>query len=566
MAVPIDTRSGAQTYELEDVVALARRGRLRVPHFQRGLKWSQRDALKLLDSIVKGYPVGSLLLWDRPAEKEEISLGALRIDAPATEHALWVVDGQQRVTTLVNVFSADAQQDERFALSFDLVEERVVPSRPKHDVTTVPLWVLFDLEHVLNWFADNPDLADFREKAFALAKHLRQYDIPAYRVVHSDVRTLQEIFDRMNNAGVRLSRAEVFSALNAGDEADAGNRFGIEQIAERIDVQLNFGRIDDDTVLQCLLARRGPDTQREIRREFAEERHDRVDFPGEDRAEAFQRGGEALARAVRFVIDAGVPHFAVLPYRYLLVVLTRFLALYPDPTPREALLLRRWFWRAAVTGPVFAKGSTTGATRTLCGRISRSSALLSLEGLLKTMEKAPLVSIEPSDFRTNEAESKIVFCSWWSRGPRSPFTGTPYERSDLYTALKDSSTSTAAEVVPLIFRRDPAVPLTSSAANRLIVLEPGEGSRSTSSGLFDRTPLTIESRVWDEVLESHLIAREALDPLMRGDVQTFLARRNVLVRQQLKQFLDKSRGADFEDTPDLDDLDLDDWHEVDGSH
>jgi hypothetical protein len=141
---------------------------------------------------------------------------------------------------------------------------------------------------------------------------------------------LRQIFDRMNSYGKRLSRAEIFSALNAGDESDAEHTLTIDQIADHVEDGFGFGRIDADTVLRAILARRGPDVHREIRFEFDDDnRRGDLEFRNEDRDSAFAAGEEALVRAVRFLQSIGVPHVALLGYRYLLVVLTRVFAAAP---------------------------------------------------------------------------------------------------------------------------------------------------------------------------------------------------------------------------------------------
>ena len=94
-----------------------------------------------------------------------------------------------------------------------------------------------------------------------------------------------------------------------------------------------------------------------------------LEFRNEDRDSAFAAGEEALTRAVRFLQSIGVPHVALLAYRYLLVVLTRVFAHHPDPDPANLRLLGRWYWRAAVLGPEIFKGSTTGAVRILCTEV-----------------------------------------------------------------------------------------------------------------------------------------------------------------------------------------------------
>lgn len=54
-------RPEARTESVEDLVSRFARGLIRVPSFQRALKWESREVLDLFDSIYRGYPIGSLL-------------------------------------------------------------------------------------------------------------------------------------------------------------------------------------------------------------------------------------------------------------------------------------------------------------------------------------------------------------------------------------------------------------------------------------------------------------------------------------------------------------------------
>lgn len=560
MTTSVDTRTGAKTIALDELVKLAWTGRIRVPHFQRAFKWGRADVIQLMDSIHRGYPVGSLLLWERAAEADNLQLGSLAIDAPALDRALWVVDGQQRVTSLANVLHPDARHDTRFALGYDLRTDRIVPLPATEDPFVVPLPVIFDLTQVLTWFAERPETAEHREAAFNLARDLRQFTIPAYQVVQKDVHVLQDIFDRMNNSGKRLSRAEVFSALNAGTEREAEHRLTIERVAEDVDRDLGFGRIDDDTVLQCILARRGPDIQREIRVEFDPHRRGVADFPDEGRDDAYIRGEEALIRAVKFVISAGVPHVTVLPYKYLLVVLTRFLALHPEPRPAESRLLHRWFWRAAVAGPAIAKGSTTGVSRTLAGKISRKDVTGSLRDLLAAVSQPPALP-DPRRFVTNESAAKIIACCWWDRGPRRPDTGEPYVREDLTTALVDSTT-VADAIRPLFPRRLLPQDRRLWAANRVLLPTLDEVTPAVG-GLFQRRPATMPEDVWESVLTSHGFTPPIEQLIIDQDIAGFLDARQDQLAADLSSFLEKRCEWGFENTPPLSDLVMDDLDDGD---
>ena len=126
-----------------------RAGRIRVPQFQRSFRWEGKDVLALFDSLLRGFPVGALLLWKRPAEAARLRIGALDVEAPELTDALWVVDGQQRITSLVSAVDPAGANDRRFALGYSLKDAAVVPLREPEDDLVVPLPDLVDLGRAL---------------------------------------------------------------------------------------------------------------------------------------------------------------------------------------------------------------------------------------------------------------------------------------------------------------------------------------------------------------------------------------------------------------------------------
>lgn len=557
MSSGLETRPGATTLDLDDLVELAWSGHIRVPHFQRDFRWTRQDVIRLFDSVVKRYPVGGLLLWRRPAPAQRLTLGALQFNAPEVDQALWVVDGQQRVTSLANALHPDGARDPRFNLGYDVRDDRIVNRPGIDDPYVIPLPTLFDLAKVLDWFATHPEVGDYRSEAFELAKHLRQFAIPAYQVVQDDTRVLRDIFDRMNNYGKRLSRAEIFSALTAGRESDAEYTLTIDQIADHVDDQLSFGRVDADTVLRAILARRGPDVHREIRLEFDDDnRRGDLEFRNEDRDSAFAAGEEALVRAVRFLQSIGVPHVALLAYRYLLVVLTRVFAHHPEPDPANLRLLGRWYWRAAVLGPEIFKGSTTGAVRILCTKVDPSDLSGSIRDLLGALDDHQEKLPDLRRFRTNEASAKITLCSWWERGPRSPDTGDPFDQPQLAEALIDRST--AADAVALfVARRLVPERYRLWAANRALVPVLTEPANELA-GAFLQRPFDVHEDIWVQVLHSHSISAESETQLAAGDTVAFLLSRQADLQQVLESFLKRKCEWGFENTPPLHELLIED--------
>ncbi len=547
------SQPNAKTFTPEDIVAEVLAGRVRVPAFQRGLRWRWEDVKRLFDSIVKGYPIGNLLLWERAAPKEDVQIGSLKIDAPQGT-GLFVVDGQQRVTSLANALTEEGAKDPRFALAFDLKNNcfaKLSGDNPSH---VVPLYVIFDLEKLLPWFSAHPDLTPLLPSASRIAKAIRQYAIPAYVVKQQSEEVLRDIFDRMNNYGRRLSRAEIFTALHGGQIED-GSQMRFTDLAERVDAETKFGRIDDDTVLRAFLARRGGNVSRDIRIEFKSEGPTR-DFGGESVSSANRKGRLALEHAIRFLQEhAGVPHFSFLPYRYLIVVLTRFFAHFPEPSSRNRTLLRRFFWRAALAGPMHF-GAWTEAMRALATKITAEDESDSVQRLLAALEDHKPSPPHLDHFRTSNAETRVILCALWSLGPRSPVDGSPYAIEDLASTLEIDITAKAA--LRMFFPKSPH----SLAANRAILLDEvkTEVDDAFSTGEdFEQ----FHSSTRAAILKSHALDKQMLRFLQEGKATDFLAARGARLGAVVRDFLARMTERHFEDTPPLDDLDLDEEGERD---
>jgi len=578
MSSGLGTQPTATTIDVEQLAKWAWEGRIRIPHFQRPLRWQRDDVIKLFDSIIRGYPVGSLLLWRRPAKAETVQLGALRIEAPQLPNALWVVDGQQRITGLANALHPDGQHDDRFRISYDLRKRMFVPTpRDTSRGDIIPLPVIFDLRGVLRWFTQHPEAADYVDEVNDITQTIRQFKVPAYEVDQDDPEVLEDIFDRLNNYGKRLTRAEIFSALFAGREEDKADTPTLDRIAQDLSDYFGFGLIDNDTVLQAILGRRAPDVLRQIRTEFGPDARITIDVPEEDRDTAYRLGGEALRRAVQFLqTTADVPHFTMLPYKYLLVVLTRLFAHHPELGERDRLLVRRWFWRAAVVGPEIFRGNTTGAVRLQNRAIRPGDLEGSIKRLIDLVPFTPDRTPDLERFRSNEAATKVVLCSWWSREPRSLVSGERFSAADLAAAIDVGRTPVDAvqNVAPRV-----AVPreLSSWAANRALYPAAERGLYPATKRDEDQLPedvpvetalaipqemRSLTGQAWLEALASHGITPGMAEMFAEHDIEGFLYSRQEALEEQLKAFLRQRCEWDFEDTPSLDSLIMDDEDET----
>lgn len=418
-------RPRQRSFSIPEVVDIALDGEIRVPNFQRNFVWDENDVRDFFDSIWRGFPIGTLLLWRNSAPKGLVEFGPISIAAEARTDALWVVDGQQRITSMVAVFNPHLRGDDRrFDIYFDLRRGRF-SGRAGRDVppTWLPLHQALDTRSLLSWLRDRA--ADLEpedyDAADALGAAIREYQIPAYIVTSEDDYLLRKIFDRVNSAGKPIGRTEIFHALFASD-TDPGSP---DAVVESLDKRLRFGRIDSKRVLQSLLALRGGNVQRDVHEEFSA---DGV------AADWYEWTEEGLARGIEFLRDQGIPHLSLTPSTLPLPVLAAFFHLHPEPEPWTRRLLARWLWRGWVHG--FGNSGQTPALRQAIYQVnpkkgdsgkapSEDRAAL---GLLATVPNQAVATLRLSPFKTESAVGKLAVLALASLHPRGP-KGEPIDIS-----------------------------------------------------------------------------------------------------------------------------------------
>jgi hypothetical protein len=88
----IDTTVGS-------LVAMIKDGELRLPEMQRRYVWPATRVRDLLDSLYRGYPSGTILVWETDREMPSRDLAVEQETSPFKGHKL-LLDGQQRLTSL----------------------------------------------------------------------------------------------------------------------------------------------------------------------------------------------------------------------------------------------------------------------------------------------------------------------------------------------------------------------------------------------------------------------------------------------------------------------------------
>jgi hypothetical protein len=537
------TTSRNQDFRIQELSSLVRSGNIRIPEFQRSFRWSANDVLSLFDSILRGYPFGGMLLWRRKAPAGRLTIGAIEVNAKQQANALWVIDGQQRITSLVNAVDPDASRDERFAISYLLSKKRFILGHDAREDLAIPLPDLFDLGRAFAWLQQNPDAAQYASEIQRVTGLLRDVEVAGSVIEEGNEALLRDIFDRINSAGKRLRGSEIFDAIH-GAGSDNSETLSMSAIADRLDTQTEFGRLPDQTVYQAILVVRHPDLTRNVRNEFSGDREAAVNFSSDAQSDAYHRGEAALLRVIRFLqTNAGVPHSTFVPFRFHLLVLARFFAHYPEPAARNLELLSRWVWRSTTLAESLGYTGSTANIRSLAYLVQPDSESESVQRLLDATktERGPSVP-DVRAFRTNKSSGKVILGALWSLSPINPATGHPLSYGDLAGAL-ESETSPRDVALELI----PRVSATNAANRVLAVVE-----RSSFLENLDEAGL-----------QSHLLTPQLVDLLSNSTFEQFIEERQELLYDHLLRFVSEKTGMGLEFTPPLKDLDFDDIEDED---
>ncbi len=200
-----------------DLVQKIDRGDIRLPEIQRGYVWKASQVAGLIDSLYKGYPSGSLLLWETDEEVTERSVNIEGPNRPPNTRPQYLLDGQQRLTSLHRVFIGHEQTKLRFHLGNERFQ--MASGSTERDMRWVPVGDLLRDEIDLYDFVGaigerHPELD--RSVAF---RHLEKVKRIASYDYHLEIldgllyQEVTEIFVRVNSRGKALKSTDLALAM-----------------------------------------------------------------------------------------------------------------------------------------------------------------------------------------------------------------------------------------------------------------------------------------------------------------------------------------------------------------
>ncbi|NET42538.1 DUF262 domain-containing protein [Okeania sp. SIO2B3] len=343
---------------ISDLINDLKRGRIRIPSFQRGFVWDPDRVAYFIDSIYKGFPFGSVLLWrTKTPLRTERNLGPYKLPESEEEYFIdYVLDGQQRITSIFGIFqnslAPEKNQDTSWTdLFFQLNSKESVPFVYLDDPQNYDNNEFFPLRYVFNapkyrQITRNLN-EDIAEKIDDLVEKFTQATVPLERFQTEEQKYVATVFERINRKGVELNTFQLLSVWNWSGEFDLQEKF--QELAENLQ-DFGFNELDSDLLLKCCSAVVNNSADPET---F-------IQLPGDEVRKKFDEIKTGVFRTIDFLkSELNIFSLKLLPMDNILVVLTSFFAStqkQPPPVPIEQCeTLKIWFWRSCFSGR-YARG------------------------------------------------------------------------------------------------------------------------------------------------------------------------------------------------------------------
>ena len=420
-------------------------GDIRIPAFQRDFVWEPDQVAFLLDSIYKEFPIGTVILWKTDVRLvTEKRLGFFDLPEPEKDYPVnYVLDGQQRLTSLFSVFQSDLkpQSDQWVDIYFDMYASDSAQDSAflALDDAEVDLGRHFPVntffETVAYRKATEKLSSELIVKMDEVQDRFKSYLVPNEVFETDDRNKVAIVFERINRAGTPLDVFELLAAWSWSDQFDLVEQFNNLQddIAEH-----GFSELCDDRDLQlriCAGIITGQTTPQSI-----------LDLQGEEIRSRFVEIRNGILGALDFLKrEANVKHYKMIPFPGLLVPLSCFFATDRTDgvkyTSRQKDQILQWFWRS-----VFGRRFAAAVSERQAADISQ---MLKLRGDKSYEFRLPSSDIkfefDKTNFTSNSANSKTLILLLNSCSPQSLISGA---KVDVDNVLKKGSKHEYHHVFP----------------------------------------------------------------------------------------------------------------------
>ena len=521
-------------------------GKIRVPRFQRPFVWKQPDLSALLDSVLRGFPIGSILVWETSKGIESAPrIGPVEIRSRPDGIVGYILDGQQRVSTLagtlrltdgmgsiVDQIEWRVYYDIEWRVYYDLDEQEFVDhgkaaknsdggrrraGAEEPDPRYFPVRSLlntagfFEACRRIEEQVDGERRQRRLDEADRLANAFRNYTLPLINIREADLESAVTVFARLNRRGRKMAADQLVSALTFQE-----GEFHLAGMLDEFKAELKkkgFRGLDRIFLLRSVLAALERDIYAKDWADLMVKPEVRKKLP-----EGFAAAKRGITLALEMLQDFGVTSDRLLPYGLQLVLLGEFHRICPQPSARTVELLKRWFWVTSFTG-WFGGVNTAQAKRAL--EEIRNLA----EGKSETLTVVDLDTPAqpfPKRFDARSARVRAFLLYLASLGPRSLRGG------DDHLAPGPLLSRLGTDAVGYVWSNPDSPGLVSSPANRLFVDESHIGQALGALSALDDDALR-------ELLPTHGFPADCIDQLRNDD-------RAGLINARLENLIEDERA------------------------
>ena len=339
-----------------DLIHDIEKGIIKIPKFQREFVWSIDKTAKLLDSILKGYPIGTFILWQTDERINDIkNVGNLDIpQTPEGTKVEYVLDGQQRITSLFAAYRGAKIQKagEKKVTDYRDIVVNLDKNLAENDdqvITAEPTGEKYiSLSSVLNFsFSKGRELSkEFSEDELELintySNAFKTYEFSTVVLRKEDIDSAIEVFTRINTGGQTLTLFEIMSAKTYDEEQKFDMQEKWEAFIKELE-DIKYEGVYSTVVLNLLslvLSRTKECKRKTI---LALDKQVIIDN-WEDAISALKDSIDYFRTTYR------IPVSQLLPYDSLLVPFAYFFFLNKEkPNSDQRKFLREFFWRVSLS-------------------------------------------------------------------------------------------------------------------------------------------------------------------------------------------------------------------------
>lgn len=475
------------------------KGNIKIPVFQREYVWDDEQIMSLLDSIYRGFPVGSLLLWStKEALKHERNVGGFELPTTPEDYPVnYVLDGQQRLTTLYGVFNSDAKTSapelaDRFSVCFVPSTEEFIHYAEADPKTSINLRVILDTTKLL------PEMTRFDDGMKTvianLTERFKDYEFPVVTIRDRTNQEVCRVFQRINSSGTSLSTLELLAAWTWSDQFDL--RKEIEGVLDKL-ADKGYDQLDEGLVMRSLAAV----VLNSIEADAL------VDTPPKNLIDGMLRLKQAIYATVDFLEkELQIKNVVFIPFPIMFVPLVKFFSLVLKPNAAQLTGLKRWFWFVA-----FTQRYKAGTNVAVMEDIRAMHNLADSEPVFDAVD----AEIDPSFFmktwRINSTAAKATICLLAQHAPRSFFSNSLV---DLGSAMSAYNAREFHHVYPKAFLNSQGIKFNeSNIIANVCFLNQADNRAISDSSPADYMP-KIDAALRSSIAASSLLPVAAMDGSM----------------------------------------------------